>query len=491
MTILFCLWLAAAAGAQDDAEGPLGEARELALSGRFAEAIPIYEQLIADLEQQEGKDAWNLVYLTYELAVQHHSLGAIDEAESAYRRSMTIAESHRGAKDPALVPSLRGLATLAANDGRLDTAETLYRRALEIQEADDRDQAGMVRTLAELGLLCQLQDRTAEAEKLYRRALETAESDLEDSDVAVIVSNLGALYDGQGRYEEAEPLFGRALEIRERLLGRDHPDLARLHEKLGSFQYRGRRFAEAAASYERSLKIREQAGQEDLAVAKVLAHLAASYRQLGRSTAAEAHFGMARAILDAQCGGREYTEACLGAITRHRDLLKERLVPPAETAPRVTVAEPVTPAPEVIADSAATPPPTAVAPANPPVEPPSEAAPDRAQASAKEPAEAPATSLQPGIVSAIGTRSGRFHRLQVGAREDAEEATLILDQLRQSHPELLGDLPARIVRVDLGERGVWHRIQIGEFDRVAGAKKLCDEIVRRGHEGCWVITTED
>ncbi len=490
MMILFCLWLAAAAGAQDDAEGPLGEARELALAGRFAEAIPIYEQLINDLEQREGKDAWDLVYLAYELAVQHHSLGAIDEAESAYRRSMTLAEAHRGARNPALVPSLRGLATLAANDGRLDTAETLYRRALEIQEADGSDQAGTVRTLAELGLLCQLQDRATEAEKLYLRALETAESNLEDSDVAVIVSNLGALYDGQGRYVEAEPLFGRALEIRERLLGRDHPDLARLHEKLASFQYRGRRFAEAAASYERSLKIREQAGQEDLAVAKVLAHLAASYRQLGRTTAAEAHFGMARAIIDAQCGGREYTEICLAAITKHRDLLQERLVPPAETTPRVTVAEPVTTAPEAVVDSAPAPAPTAATPANPPpAAAPSEAA-SRDRTSAKEPDKERAGPSST-IVSAFGTRSGRFHRLQVGAREDAEEATLILNRLRQSHPELLGNLPARIVRADLGERGVWHRIQIGEYDRVAEAKKLCDEIVRRGHEGCWVITTED
>ena len=79
----------------------------------------------------------------------------------------------------------------------------------------------------------------------------------------------------------------------------------------------------------------------------------------------------------------------------------------------------------------------------------------------------------------------------MAARQDRREAAEILGQLRDSHPQLLGDLAARVVPADLGERGVWHRVQLGEFPELAEAKALCAELIRRGHEGCWVITTEN
>src|SRR5262245_44604910 len=45
-------------------------------------------------------------------------------------------------------------------------------------------------------------------------------------DVAGSLNNLASLYQGQGRYADAEPLFQRALAIYEKALGRDHPDVA-------------------------------------------------------------------------------------------------------------------------------------------------------------------------------------------------------------------------------------------------------------------------
>lgn len=35
------------------------------------------------------------------------------------------------------------------------------------------------------------------------------------------------LYGKRGKYKEAEPLCKRALEIREKVLGKDHPDVAK------------------------------------------------------------------------------------------------------------------------------------------------------------------------------------------------------------------------------------------------------------------------
>ncbi len=452
IAILYCLCLAIATWAQDDEEDSLARTRALARAGRHAEAVPAYQRLATEIEQREGTEAWSLVFLSHELAVQHHMLNDLGQAEALYRRSLAIAETHRGARDPALVPGLRGLATIAATRGRLDDAESLYRRALEIQEATGESAAAVAQTLSELGLLGQLQGRSADAESFYQRALETGDQ-LQAADLAIISGNLGALYEQQERYAEAEPFFRQALEIRERLLGPDHPDLAGMHEKLGSLQYRQRRFAEAALSYQQSLRVLEQEGPEDLAVAEILGRLAATYRQLDRSAAAKAHLRMAEAILKAQCGGREHTGPCRDAIRSHRDLKEERPAAPAEPGPGAVAS--------TIAGTAA--PAAHPAPAPPPAKPPPPAA---------------------GV-------PGRVHRTQVGAREDPREAAEILARLRDAHPQLLEGLAARIVSVDLDERGVWHRVQIGEFRRLDEAKDFCTDLAGRGHEGCWIITTED
>jgi tetratricopeptide (TPR) repeat protein len=68
----------------------------------------------------------------------------------------------------------------------------------------------------------------AEAEPLYRRALDIREKALgrDHPDVAVSLNNLAELYQSQGRYAEVEPLLQRSLVIREKALSRDHPDVA-------------------------------------------------------------------------------------------------------------------------------------------------------------------------------------------------------------------------------------------------------------------------
>jgi len=45
--------------------------------------------------------------------------------------------------------------------------------------------------------------------------------------VAATLNNLAVLYGKRGKYKEAEPLCKRALEIREKVLGKDHPDVAK------------------------------------------------------------------------------------------------------------------------------------------------------------------------------------------------------------------------------------------------------------------------
>src|SRR6202048_5261770 len=70
--------------------------------------------------------------------------------------------------------------------------------------------------------------RYADAIPIAQQVLAIREKALgrDHPDVATALNNLAALYKSQGRYADAEPLYQRSLTIREKALGRDDPDVA-------------------------------------------------------------------------------------------------------------------------------------------------------------------------------------------------------------------------------------------------------------------------
>jgi tetratricopeptide (TPR) repeat protein len=84
------------------------------------------------------------------------------------------------------------------------------------------------------------QGRYEQAEPLYVEALEMRKRLLGDEHPDVAKASITwQLYDSQGRYEQAEPLYQQALEMRKRLLGDEHPDVATsLNNLAGSTERR-------------------------------------------------------------------------------------------------------------------------------------------------------------------------------------------------------------------------------------------------------------
>jgi Flp pilus assembly protein TadD/cell division septation protein DedD len=87
---------------------------------------------------------------------------------------------------------------------------------------------------------------------------------------------------------------------------------------------------------------------------------------------------------------------------------------------------------------------------------------------------APIGAMRPAISS---------HRIQLGALRSEEAAREEWERLRRKHPDLLGAFAAQVSRVDLGERGVFWRLQAGPIADGKRAERLCDELKRR-HAGC-------
>jgi hypothetical protein len=70
-------------------------------------------------------------------------------------------------------------------------------------------------------------------------------------------------------------------------------------------------------------------------------------------------------------------------------------------------------------------------------------------------------------------------QLRLGSLRSPEAARDEWARLKRENPDLLGKLTAVAVRADLGEQGIYYRIQAGSFGDAAAAEKLCGELKRR------------
>lgn len=106
--------------------------------------------------------------------------------------------------------------------------------------------------------------------------------------MAATLNNLAVLYGKRQKYKEAEPLCKRALEIREKVLGPDHPDVAKQLNNLALLCQNQGKYEEVEKYYQRALQIYEKKlGPDDPNVAKTKNNLASAYLKQGKYKEAE------------------------------------------------------------------------------------------------------------------------------------------------------------------------------------------------------------
>jgi CHAT domain-containing protein len=107
----------------------------------------------------------------------------------------------------------------------------------------------------------------------------------EHPDVATSLNNLAGLYSDMGNYSQAEPLFQRSLAISEKVLGKEHPDVATSLDNLASLYRAQGNYSQAEPLSQRALAIYEQVlGKEHPDVATNLNNLAVLYQAQGDIT---------------------------------------------------------------------------------------------------------------------------------------------------------------------------------------------------------------
>jgi CHAT domain-containing protein/tetratricopeptide (TPR) repeat protein len=287
---------------------------ELFNAGRYSEALPLAQRVLAIREKARGGDHLDIVQALRNLAVVYDKQGRYADAEPLYKRSLAISEKALGPNHPDIVGLLTSLAALYWAQGRYSDAEPLYKRSLAISEkALGPDHPETATVLNNLAWLYMSQARYADAEPLARQSLAIYEKALGPNhpNVATSLNGLASVYYYQGRYADAEPLYKRSLAISEKALGPEHADVATKLHNLASVYYLQGRYADAELLHKRALAIREKAlGADHPNVAATLNGLATLYVQQGRYASAEPLFRRVLAIRE-KALGPNHTELAL------------------------------------------------------------------------------------------------------------------------------------------------------------------------------------
>jgi hypothetical protein len=167
-------------------------------------------------------------------------------------------------------------------------------------------------------------------------------------------------------------------------------------------------------------------------------------------------------------GGMEVPDRDKLIYTQKRAAVEHLLPPPEKPMPRPT-------APSATAPSAA--PQPVVVPAG------AGAANPAPQAQPQQPAGKLPAKAEPTVTAAAKPATAQKTggtRIQLASVRSEEAAHQEWDRIRRANPDLLGSISATPIRADLGDRGVFYRLETAPL---ADADRICGELKRR-NIGC-------
>ena len=248
----------------------------------------------------------------FQIALQHHQAGRLQEAEALYRQILAAQPKHSDAlhllgviahqvgRPDAAVGLIREAIAIDPNNpfahcnlgeaqrasGQHEEAMACYRRALQIKADYPEALNNLGAVLKERGLL-------DEAITSYRGALRIK------PDYAEAQINLGAALTGQGQFEEAAAACRRAVQLL--------PRSAEAHNNLGAALAGGLEMDEAAAEFRRAIELKPD-------YPEALQNLGAALVEAGKLDEAIA---ACRRALQLRPGYAE-AHSCLGGALRDR-----------------------------------------------------------------------------------------------------------------------------------------------------------------------------
>ena len=98
----------------------------------------------------------------------------------------------------------------------------------------------------------------------------------------------------------------------------------------------------------------------------------------------------------------------------------------------------------------------------------------------------PAKTVQKAAPAAPKTAPASGWQVQLAASRAATAAKAEGERLKKKHADVLGGMTVKIVRADLGAKGVFYRIRLGYAADKNKAREICTALSKRG-QGCLVV----
>ncbi len=258
---------------------------QLAGAGKYSEAIPLAEKVVAIQKQVYGLKNINTAVALNSLGFVLQEKGDFEAAKSYFEQALTIREEVSGTKDVATAQSLNNLGLLLQKMGDHENALKNLEEAFKIySDVRGTKHLDTALALSNLGFLYQEIGDYAAARKRYEAALAIRReiAGPEDLATAQSLTNLGGLQVAMGDYSAAKVSIEQALAIFKKKRGVKHPETALSLNQLASLLQATENYAAAKPLYEQSLAIRRDVlGPKHPATAQSLNNLGFLHEAMG------------------------------------------------------------------------------------------------------------------------------------------------------------------------------------------------------------------
>jgi len=274
------LLLAAGARADESVDALNKRMMQLYSDGYYEQAIPLAQQVAAELEKSTGPGSTAVASALNNEAELYSKLRRYPEAEALYKRSLSIRQAVLGPDHPDTQKSLSRLAEIMHAEGKDVLAPQAQQPPVQRPVMPPPQQ--------QRPMPAPQQRAPAVSQEEFQHAIELNQQSVQ----------LG----NQGRYSEAIPLGVQALAVFEKAFGSDHPNVAIGSGNLAQLYIATSQFDKAEPLFKHAVAILEKHPDREKDLAMMLAGMADLYARQKKYADAEPYYRRCIPLLDKQFG---------------------------------------------------------------------------------------------------------------------------------------------------------------------------------------------